>query len=58
MTVLDLNDRQLKLFDQFRSFYKTLLNRLENCFISTYIDDERDGYLDPSVNLMSMWEVQ
>lgn len=58
MTGLELNANQIKLFDKYKSFYNTLLNRLEKCFISEYVDDEREGYLDPSINLMSLWEVQ
>ena len=55
MTGLELNANQIKLFDKYKSFYNKLLTRLENCFISVYVDEDRDGYLDPSVNLMSAW---
>lgn len=55
MTGLELNANQIKLFNKYKSFYNTLLKNLENCFISVYVDEDRDGYLDPSVNLMSAW---
>ena len=55
MTGLELNMHQIEMFDKFKSFYNKLLTRLENCFISVYVDEERDGYLDPSINLMSAW---
>lgn len=55
MTGLELNMHQLEMFDKFKSFYNKLLTRLENCFISVYVDEDRDGYLDPSINLMSAW---
>lgn len=55
LTGLELNSKQLELYNKYGSFYKTLLRRLENCFISVYIDPERDGWLEPSVNLLSVW---
>ncbi len=55
MSGIELNNLQLDIYNKYGSFYKRLINKLENCFISVYIDDERDGYLDPSINLMSAW---
>ena len=55
MSGIELNNLQLDIYNKYGSFYKRLINKLENCFISVYIDDDRDGYLDPSVNLMSAW---
>ena len=55
MSGIELNNIQLELINKYGSFYRRLINKLENCFISVYIDDDRDGYLDPTVNLMSAW---
>ena len=55
MSGIELNNLQLDIYNKYGSFYRRLINKLENCFISVYIDDDRDGYLDPSVNLMSAW---
>ena len=55
MSGIELNNLQLDMYNKYGSFYSRMLNKLENCFISVYIDDERDGYLDPSINLMSAW---
>lgn len=51
----ELNASQLKIFDDYRSFYDILLKKLENCFISVYVEEDRDGWLDPTVNLMSLF---
>ena len=55
MSGVELNNLQLDIYNRYGSFYRRLINKLENCFISVYIDDDRDGYLDPSINLMSAW---
>ena len=55
MSGIELNNLQLDIYNKYGSFYRRLINKLENCFISVYIDDDRDGYLDPTVNLMSAW---
>ena len=55
MSGIELNNLQLDIYNKYGSFYRRLINKLENCFISVYIDDDRDGYLDPSINLMSAW---
>lgn len=52
---IELNSIQLNLINKYGSFYSRMLNKLETCFISVYIDDDRDGYIDPSINLMSAW---
>lgn len=58
MSGFELNDKQIEIFTKHDNFYKTLMRRFNNCFISLYVDEDRDGYLDPSVNLLSEWEVQ
>lgn len=55
MSGIELNNLQLDIYNKYGSFYRRLINKLENCFISVYIDNDRDGYLDPSINLMSAW---
>ena len=55
MSGVELNNLQLDIYNKYGSFYRRLINNLETCFISVYIDDDRDGYLDPSINLMSAW---
>lgn len=55
MSGIELNNLQLDIYNKYGSFYRRLINKLESCFISVYIDDDRDGYLDPSINLMSAW---
>lgn len=55
MSGIELNSLQLDIYNKYGSFYRRLINKLENCFISVYIDDDRDGYLDPTINLMSAW---
>lgn len=55
MSGIELNNLQLDIYNKYGSFYRRLINKLETCFISVYIDDDRDGYLDPSINLMSAW---
>lgn len=52
---IQLNELQLSLYDKYGTFYSRLLTNLEHCFLSIYIDDDRDGYIDPLVNLMSAW---
>lgn len=44
---------KLQLLNKFKSIYSKLQIRLENCFISIYVDEDRDGWIDPSV----IWEV-
>lgn len=44
---------KVKLLDEFKSIYRKLNTRFENCFISIYVDEDRDGWIDPSV----IWEV-
>lgn len=56
MTGAELNSLQLDLINKYGSFYKRLMNKFENCFISIYVDEERDGWLDPNVDLMSQWQ--
>lgn len=55
MSGIELNNLQLDIYNKYGSFYRRLINKLETCFISVYIDDDRDGYIDPSINLMSAW---
>ena len=55
MTGFELNSAQLDIYSRHDNFYKTLMRRFENCFISIYVDEERDGWLDPSINLFSAW---
>lgn len=57
MSGYELNAAQLEIFARHDNFYKTLMRRLENCFISVYVDEERDGWIDPDINLFSQWEV-
>lgn len=55
MSGFELNSLQLDIYNKYKSFYDILMKRLENAFISVYVDEDRDGYLDPSINLMSAW---
>lgn len=58
MSGFELNAAQVEIYSKHDNFYKELMHRFENCFISVYVDEDRDGWLDPSVNLLSQWEVQ
>lgn len=54
----NMNDIQglelkMQLLDKFKSVYRILNTRIENAFISIYVDEDRDGWIDPSV----IWEV-
>lgn len=51
----ELNAAQLDIYSRHDNFYKTLMRRFENCFISVYVDEDRDGWMDPSINLFSAW---
>lgn len=51
----ELNAAQLDIYNRHDTFYKTLMRRIENCFISVYVDEDRDGWMDPSINLFSAW---
>lgn len=55
MSGFELNAAQLEIFARHDNFYKTLIRHLENCFISVYVDEDRDGWIDPSVNLFQQW---
>lgn len=55
MSGFELNAAQLDIYNRHDTFYKTLMRRFENCFISVYVDEDRDGWLDPSINLFSAW---
>lgn len=52
---LEISKIQLDTYSKYGTFYKTLMRKLENCFISMYVDADRDGWIDPSVNLLSQW---
>lgn len=56
MSGFELNSAQLEIYARHDNFYKTLMRRINNCFISIYVDEERDGWINPSVNLFSQWE--
>ena len=56
LTNLDKNDAQLRLYDTYGTFYSALLQNFEKCFISVYVDPDRDGWLDPTIDLLSEWE--
>ena len=55
MSGFELNAAQLDIYSRHDTFYKTLMRRFENCFISVYVDEDRDGWMDPSINLFSAW---
>ena len=55
MSGISLNSLQLQLFEKYDSFYKRLLDNVNKCFISLYINEDRDGWLDPSLNILSAW---
>lgn len=57
MTGVELNSIQLDLINKYGSFYKRLMANIEHCFISVYVDEDRDGWLDPNINLMSAWTI-
>lgn len=56
MSGFELNSAQLEIYARHDNFYKTLMRRINNCFISIYVDEDRDGWIDPSVNLFAQWE--
>lgn len=55
MSGINLNSIQLQLFQKYDSFYKRLLDNINKCFISLYINEDRDGWLDPSLDILSAW---
>ena len=55
MSGISLNSLQLQLFEKYDSFYRRLLENVNKCFISLYINEDRDGWLDPSLNILSAW---
>lgn len=56
MSGFELNSAQLEIYSRHDNFYKTLMRRINNCFISIYVDEDRDGWIDPSVNLFAQWK--
>lgn len=51
----EMNAAQIEIYAKHDNFYKELMRRFEKCFISIYVDDDRLGWLDPSINLLSQW---
>lgn len=56
MSAYELNERQLEMYSKYDSFYKRLEAKFERCFMAQFVDEERDYYLDPTLDLFKYWE--
>lgn len=53
LSAFELSQSQLEIYNRYKSFYLKLIKNLEKCFISIYVEEDRDGYIDPLTNLYS-----